>query len=491
MSNPTVIQRVRDVLGALNFKHSEGWHIPSIGPETPLSRLGNKHLWKDRCTFHINGGWRERYRFLVEIAPERSTKIAASLFGQLMTEGIKVVADDDVGSADVHWLQTESGNYVVEGFCSSNSFNDSYAEIIDTGTVQVRLHPATHDGTEFGKPVFISEADWENIKRTQRNTYPAQMLQNPLAGKNNIFLGEHLRPYHMRPRTLNVYIMGDPSMGKRAGTGTQLSVKKSSDRTAIVVIGIDSAGNKYLLDGMCHRMKLSERWANLKRLYLRWQPPAERESGFHGEAGAEGVMNIEVGWERYGMQSDLEYFQEKMLEKGNPGFLINELSWTREGDQSKKARVQRLEPDFRENKFYVPAKVWRSNVAWAERGSDAIRSGPRVCLWGVEDAGTVVYRPIPLDGDRGNVPMLTRQERMAIAAGERFRLVNAIMRVDEDDKPYDLTSIFFNEYLRFPFAPHDDLIDAMSRIYDMRPIAAEVLERDDALPTEYEYERLA
>jgi hypothetical protein len=32
------------------------------------------------------------------------------------------------------------------------------------------------------------------------------------------------------------------------------------------VIGIDVGGNKYLLDGYCHRMKLSRRWELIKQL---------------------------------------------------------------------------------------------------------------------------------------------------------------------------------------------------------------------------------
>ncbi len=32
-----------------------------------------------------------------------------------------------------------------------------------------------------------------------------------------------------------------------------------------------------------------------------------------------------------------------------------------------------------------------------------------------------------------------------------------------------LLRVFFDELLRHPFAPHDDLIDATSRIYDIDP----------------------
>jgi hypothetical protein len=100
-----------------------------------------------------------------------------------------------------------------------------------------------------------------------------------------------LTPYYVRPAVMNVYIMGDPSHGHN----------KTSDRTAIVAVatdteGIDIGGNKYLLDGYCHRMQLQERWVRLRDLHKRW-------------SSMQGVQMVEVGWERYGMQSDLDYFR--------------------------------------------------------------------------------------------------------------------------------------------------------------------------------------
>lgn len=368
------------------------------------------------------------------------------------------------------------------------SFADTYGEIIEAGTLKVRIHAATDTGTLDGNPVFMSKEEWERVKRDQRSVVAAQMLQNPLAGKENTFQPSTLRPYYMRPRTLNVYIMGDPSMGKKKST-----TGRSSDRTAITVVGIDAGGNKYLLDGVCHRMKLSERWTALRDLYNKWEK-------------AEGVQFIKVGWERYGMQADLEYFKEQQQKKDQPQFEIIELSWTREGDQSKKARVQRLEPDFTNNKFYLPAKVWRGNIAWVaidkDTGERQEKSGSRVCMWGIEEeSGSVFYRPLayerlvvdkasgqPIADQRRfagvseiietNIPAMTRQEKEAERDGEQYRIIQPIKAFDEDRKVYDLTTIFFNEFLRFPFSPHDDLLDATSRVYDMEPVTPEIIEKE-------------
>jgi hypothetical protein len=139
------------------------------------------------------------------------------------------------------------------------------------------------------------------------------MLLNPVAGQEQMFRIEWNRPYEVRPSVLNIYIMGDPSKGKN----------KTSDRTAIAVVGIDQHNNKYLLDGYCHRMPQSERWKCLKSLYVKW-------------SAMPGVQSITVGWETYGLQTDHEYFIERMREeKDAPVFTVAELNWVREGQQSK------------------------------------------------------------------------------------------------------------------------------------------------------------
>jgi phage terminase large subunit-like protein len=53
-----------------------------------------------------------------------------------------------------------------------------------------------------------------------------------------------------------------------------------------------------------------------------------------------------------------------------------------------------------------------------------------------------------------------------VDSGQKHRIVTALQRRDENGDIYDLTRVCFDELLKHPFAVHDDLIDAMSRIYD-------------------------
>jgi hypothetical protein len=185
------------------------------------------------------------------------------------------------------------------------SHADTYQELINRKIFKVRFYPATKNGKLNGIPVFMSPAAWESVKKKQRKTVAAQMLQNPAAGGEASFDLGLFKSYEIRPSLLNVYITCDP-----AG-----QLKRTSDRTAMIVTGVDIAKNKYLLDGFCHRMRLADRWANLKMLVQKWRAQP-------------GVQNVEVGYERYGHQSDIEHFEQRMLDEKNlEPFRIIELNW--------------------------------------------------------------------------------------------------------------------------------------------------------------------
>lgn len=284
------------------------------------------------------------------------------------------------------------------------SFADTYQTIMDRKALKPRLHPATDDGTATGNPVLFSPELWAKKKVTQGPaTIACQMLQNPAAGKQAMFDKNWLSFMDVRPATLNVYIMGDPANSR----------KKSSDNTAYAVVGVDAAHNYWLLDGLRHKMGLMQRWLALKALRARWMKMP-------------GVQGVFCGYERYGLQSDLDFFELEMQRSGD-FFPIKELAWVYNdtSGQSKDDRVGRLQPPFMQKKFHLPAIV----------------TG------------------------------VTKRQREAIEAGQAYRVFKPVQAVDEDGNLYSLNKGFLDEYLTYPFSPKKDLIDAASRIFDMDPVA--------------------
>ncbi|MGH2721616.1 MAG: hypothetical protein ACRDJO_08440 [Actinomycetota bacterium] len=295
------------------------------------------------------------------------------------------------------------------------SYGDTYQVMLERKAVKPRLHPATDDGTIAGKPVFLSQAAWEELLGASSDaTIACQQLQNPTAGMQATFRVEWLRRYEVRPKTLNVYIMCDPAS----------SQKKDSCNTAIAVIGVDAARNKYLLDGVRQKLDLRARWTALYALRCRWM----REPG---------VQAVYVGYERYGMQSDLEYFAERMEVEGD-SFVIRELAWPREGSGSKTDRIQRLLPDMKTGHYYLPAKL---------DGESALQAKVR-------------------------------------AQGQPYLIAKPIRRKDESGRVYDLGEEFIDELRLEPFGTKRDLIDAASRLYDM-DYAPPVIIEERALEPEW------
>lgn len=320
---------------------------------------------------------------------------------------------------------------------------DTYSAMLARRAVIPRLYPATHNGRFDGRPVLLSEKAWQDKLQTQgRAMIASQLLQNPMADEGASFRVEWLKAFEVRPRTLNVYIMCDPSRGRSA----------TSDNTAIAVIGIAAGGTKYLLDGCCHRMTLSQRWQALRALYHRWSEMP-------------GVQHVEVGYERYGAQSDDEYFTEQMeLESRrkmpNSFFPIAELNWPREGGNSKVERVERLEPDFRNGRFYLPLSVLHDG---------------KPSTWTVDrDPASKKFGAVEYQAGAG----LTRLQMQAMSGGSADLVCRPII-VRDPSLPglragggrYDVTLRFIEEYSLFPYGLHKDLIDAASRIYDLDPIA--------------------
>jgi hypothetical protein len=281
------------------------------------------------------------------------------------------------------------------------SYADTYEWIIKRGALIPRIYPATEDGTRDGKPVFFSNNEWQ--KRLIKNTdsdIACQYMQNPLSGQQRMFDIEDLQEYEIRPGTIAVYVMCDPARSK----------KKDSANTAIVVVGVDYAANKYLLDGFNHKMDLQERWENFSRMYSKWKSMS-------------GVQAIYMGYESFGAQADLDYFREQMRLPGRPSFEVVELAWPRDGDGSKIDRVQRLVPDVKSHKWFLPYPT--------------------------------------------NPGQLTVNQKRMENEGYSYRVAQPVRRKDENGNAYDLSAALKLQFHYFPFGGQKDLIDAASRIYDL------------------------
>lgn len=345
-------------------------------------------------------------------------------------------------------LGSEGGTFRAVG--TRYNLYDPYATILERGVLKPRIYPATDDGTLAGKPVLFGRKRWAEAKKLQSSTIAAQLLLDPRAAGQATFEAQWLRGFEVRPRTLNVYIMGDPSMGPSARG-------RDTDSCALAVVGISATRARYLLDGMCHRMALSERWSNLRNLYWKWK-------------NTPGVMMCAVGYERYGLQADLEYFEEKMRAEGK-SFDIAELSWTREGQDSKEARIERLEPWFRNSQFFVPAFV---DPSFADPDEEGERFP--YAAW-YHDKNKIVRR-----GVKGAPGAWEKAEREGVAD----LIQKPIRRLDEEKRLYDLTLRFFDQYLTHPVGAHDDLIDAASRIEDMDPVPPMIVSEAELRGPDYD-----
>ena len=291
------------------------------------------------------------------------------------------------------------------------SYVDTYDYIINKGVITPRIYPATTDGTPSGDPVLLTVEQWDRKKKTQSESDIAcQMLQNPLAGQQRMFDIEAIRTYEIRPNTLNVYILVDPAR----------TININSDNTAIAVIGVDALMNKYLLDGANQKCDLQQRWHLTSTLYKRW-------------VNAEGVQTVKVGYEAFGAYADLDYFREQMKKPSNPHFTISELTWTKggRGESSKSARVQRLGPDIKTGKLFLPYPT--------------------------------------------NPARLTKHQLEMIEQGMEYRVAKKLIKKDYNNQIYDLSEQLKSQIAYFPVGKKD-LVDAVSRIYDMDPQPASIVE---------------
>jgi len=206
-------------------------------------------------------------------------------------------------------------------------FRDTYGEMLRLGAVKPRIYPATVDGTVTGAPVFFKPEYLEQrLRELGSYMFSCQMLLNPVEDDVQGFSRDWLRYYqNCNYEAMNRYIVVDPANEK----------KKTSDYTVFMVIGLSADNNYYLIDMIRDRYNLTERTDMLFFLHSKYMP-------------------LKVGYERYGMQADVQHIQYVQKSR-NYRFDVIELG----GSMPKNNRIRKLIPVFEQGRFYLPEKLYK------------------------------------------------------------------------------------------------------------------------------------
>ncbi len=199
--HPEVCDRIEQYLKLLKF---------DFGIHERVDQIEN-------LLYYLRGGRNEVFRFLLLTNPAKRKQIVDGLLyrggrvggkavaGEVNRLGrVEVIRQEHLGKMSVFNIQTNTGNYIANGYASSN----------------------------------------------------CQMLLNPVADALQEFKPEWIKYWRTLPEPLNKYGICDPASSK----------KKGSDYTVIGIIGLDALGNYYLVDMIRKRLNLRERWLAIKEM---------------------------------------------------------------------------------------------------------------------------------------------------------------------------------------------------------------------------------
>ena len=203
-------------------------------------------------------------------------------------------------------------------------FGDTTAQLIQRGVGKLRLHgPFDQDR----KPAYLSDEKFAFFKQTlSPKVFALQILLDPSQAKDPAEVGfnhewiDYWDPDDMALYAMNKYILVDP-----AGPNPE-----SNSHYAQWVVALGADKRIRVLDIVRDKYDLEERWNSVFDAVTKWDP-------------------LKVGYEKYGLQSDIEHFKYRMREL-NQIFNIVELG----GGQSKDGRIGWLIPPFRDRRILFP-----------------------------------------------------------------------------------------------------------------------------------------
>jgi len=243
--------------------------------------------------------------------------------------------------------------------------------------IEISLGKQTWKYDEFLHESRFDKDVLDNLRESMSDyAYVGQYLQEPVPIGGGEFKSDYLNYYSsldFNATVGNIYIMVDPATSK----------KKTSDYTAMAVWCLMPDQNYYLIDGVREKLNPTERVDKLFELHRKWLVKTGKPA--------------KVGWEVYGMLSDVHYIQKKQKEE-NYRFPIVEIK----SKLQKEERIRRLIAPMQSGQIWLPNDIFYKDA-----------------------------RGLP---------------------------VNFISVIIEQ------------EMLLFPFAAHDDFLDAMSMLFDINPI---------------------
>jgi len=211
--NPEVCERIEYALDKLGFN----WNQHTRKYKSGVDARGVKRS-ADMQTYWLNGGLEDKIRFLNICNPSKKVRIIPKMFnngGRFIKERDKVIDIVPDGNEKVFALKTETENYIVWGYASSNS------------------------AFYLNDPV---DEDSALIKRSSLKYW----------GEGDEKL----------PRTLNIFAVCDPAVSQ--------AVK--ADESSIVIVGVDSENSWWVLETRSGRWTTGELIEQLFAVKNQWRP---------------------------------------------------------------------------------------------------------------------------------------------------------------------------------------------------------------------------
>ena len=135
------------------------------------------------------------------------------------------------------------------------------------------------------------------------------------------------------------YIIVDPARTKNKG----------SDYTAMAVIGLNTDGNRYILEMLRDKLDILQRYKELTRLHKAWEPHQVFYKKTSAEADIESMRLFQA-------QNNYRYDITPLVEPANIS--------------GKNGRIERLIPDMDKGRWYFPKAAWRK--MWDDDHRDMI-----------------------------------------------------------------------------------------------------------------------